>query len=225
MMLMLKGIGVLEEVPRERRWRQHMTTALQEHAHAHVSSTLAQVSEILAHVQDTMGDIYSRETCACACSGRVSSETCACACSGRGSSALAHFSARVQDAMGDIYSRVTRAVLDLFASLSEFYGAPPRHEQADTSVCSSEKTLKAWLVQQEEYDAWRQAVSAVRRGRGLNRAPECAQMKKSARRVLLILHPDKLQRIHPTCAQGRGAFLAADFNAEYDTQKRLCAGH
>ena len=174
--LMLKGIGVLEEVPRERRWRQQMTSALPEHAHAHVSS------------------------------------------------ALAHVSARVQDAMGDIYSRVTRAVLDLFASLSEFYGASARHEQADASVCSSEKTLKAWLVQQDEYNAWRQAVSAVRGGRGWNRAPECAQMKKSARRVLLILHPDKLQRIHPTCAQGRGALLAADFNAEYDTQKRLCAG-
>ena len=139
--------------------------------------------------------------------------------------ALAQVSARVRDAMSDIYSRVTRAVLDLFASLAEFYSARAMHEQADANVCSSEKTLKAWLVRQDEYAVWRQAVSAVRRGRGWNMARECAQMKKSARRVLLILHPDKLQLIHPTCAQGRGAFLAADFNAEYDTQKRLCAGH
>ena len=139
--------------------------------------------------------------------------------------ALAQVSARVRDAMSDIYSRVTRAVLDLFASLAEFYSARALHEQADANVCSSEKTLKAWLVRQDEYAVWRQAVSAVRRGRGWNMARECAQMKKSARRVLLILHPDKLQLIHPTCAQGRGAFLAADFNAEYDTQKRLCAGH
>jgi hypothetical protein len=50
-------------------------------------------------------------------------------------------------------------------------------------------------------------------------------MKKSARRALLILHPDKFKLIHPTCPQGRSGFLTADFNAEYDTQKRLCAGH
>ena len=82
--------------------------------------------------------------------------------------------------------------------------------------------MKRWLASHTEYDGWRRAVSAVRAGHGLQEA--CRDMKRSARRVLLLVHPDKFAMAHPGCVPGASALLAADFNSEYSVQKAKCAG-
>ena len=117
-------------------------------------------------------------------------------------------------------------VLDLFGSAHAFYHATLSHaaSSSSSSICRSPHTLKRWLTSQDEYHAWRRAVSAVRNAttRDINSA--CGNVKRSARKVLLLLHPDRFERLHPACRKGASDLLAKDFSSEYQTQKDLCAG-
>ena len=56
-------------------------------------------------------------------------------------------------------------------------------------VSLSQKNMKAWLTSHEEYENWRRAASGVRKRQDL--AVMCPSMKKNARKILLLLHPDK----------------------------------
>ena len=49
-------------------------------------------------------------------------------------------------------------------------------------------------------------------------------MKSAARRVLLLVHPDKFLALHPLCkGQTSSEMLARDFNSEYQILKESCS--
>ena len=56
-------------------------------------------------------------------------------------------------------------------------------------VSLSQKNMKAWLTSHEEYENWRRAASGVRKRQDL--AVMCPTMRRWARKILLLLHPDK----------------------------------
>jgi len=90
-------------------------------------------------------------------------------------------------------------------------------------ICTSEREQKRWLSSQDAYDVWRRAASRVRVGRSVE---GCRKVKSAARKVLLLVHPDKFLALHPSCS-GRGSseLLARDFNREYQVLKDLCSGY
>ena len=48
-------------------------------------------------------------------------------------------------------------------------------------------------------------------------------MKSAARRVLLLVHPDKFLALHPSCkGYGSSEVLARDFTREYQILKESC---
>jgi hypothetical protein len=117
----------------------------------------------------------------------------------------------------------TADLLQLFVSAAEFLSVRAKQEvEGDSSrVCSSPGALREWLNNRNEYHAWRDAVRAVRTGR--NSSSSCARMRKAARHLLLIIHPDKFAMIHPACPRDMSTSLAAEFSSEYDKHKTLCA--
>ena len=88
-------------------------------------------------------------------------------------------------------------------------------------ACSSPGAFREWLNNRNEYHAWRKAVRAVRAERN---SGSCAKMRKAARYLLLIIHPDKFEMIRPACPRDMSTSLAAEFSSEYDKHKTLCAG-
>ena len=163
------AVGLVEEEPSERRWRQQAFEA--------VSKQLTEASE------------------------------------------------RIYQATEFILSKLHSLVLELFESDAQFARcrARPGQEGARSSshVCSSQGALREWLYKRDEYHSWRSAMQGVRFG--FNRGPACARMRKAARKVLLILHPDKFAQIHPECPKDMSTSLAAEFGSQYDEQKALCA--
>mmetsp|Transcript_30897 Transcript_30897/g.49854 ORF Transcript_30897/g.49854 Transcript_30897/m.49854 type:complete len:611 (-) Transcript_30897:408-2240(-) len=149
---------------------------------------------------------------------------------------LQHFSSIVTDTSDLIYtsfhtsfhqvlSQLHTCIEDLFGSASAFYAATLKHAASSTSaaICHSPQTLKLWLTNQEEYNVWRRAVSAVRNAPSRDMQTVCGAVKRSARKVLLLLHPDRFERMHPACHKGASDVIAKDFNNEYQVQKDLCA--
>jgi hypothetical protein len=143
--------------------------------------------------------------------------------------ALTHASSRLQDlgaqASQHLLSQLYSIVLELFASLSEFNSFLFSEAESwySNHVCSSERNMKVWLDNRKEYHDWYDAKRAVKTGR--NKGLACAKMKKAARSLLKILHPDKFKLVHPTCREGASTFLVQIFTEEYEIQKLLCAGH
>ena len=117
-------------------------------------------------------------------------------------------------------------VLDLFGSAHAFYQATLNRaaSSSSSSICRSPHTLKRWLTSQDEYHVWRRAISAVRNAPTRDINAVCSNVKRSARKVLLLLHPDRFERLHPACHKGASDLLAKDFNSEYQIQKDVCAG-
>ena len=139
-------------------------------------------------------------------------------------SALSAASERIYTATQYVLSQLHRMVLELFASAAEFLSVRARQEEEGYSsrACSSPGALREWLNTRNEYHSWRDAVHAVRAGR--NSGSSCAKMRKAARQLLLIIHPDKFAMIHPACPRDMSTSLAAEFTSEYDKHKALCAG-
>ena len=124
----------------------------------------------------------------------------------------------------DLFSTLHVVVVDLFESTMDFYRHVIKTRKTSYSlhICSSKKHMKQWLASEYGYNEWRRAVSAVRGGD--NGEGGCRAMRRSARNVLMLLHPDKFSQLHPDCPRGASSDLTADFLAEYEIQKQLCAG-
>jgi len=139
-------------------------------------------------------------------------------------SALSAASERIYTATQYVLSHLHRMVLELFASAAEFLSVRAKQEEEGDSsrMCSSPGALREWLNNRNEYHAWRDAVRAVRAER--NSGSSCARMRKAARHLLLVIHPDKFAMIHPACPRDMSTPLAAEFSSEYDKHKTLCAG-
>ena len=138
-------------------------------------------------------------------------------------SALSAASERIYSATQYVLSQLHRMVLELFASAAEFLSVRAKQEEGESSrVCSSPGALREWLNNRNEYHAWQNAVRAVRAER--NSGSACAKMRKAARHLLLIIHPDKFAMRHPACPRDMSTSLAAEFSSEYDKHKTLCAG-
>jgi len=122
-----------------------------------------------------------------------------------------------------LLGQLQECITDLFHDAHSFYklrcGGWKRASSPD--ICTSERSQKRWLSTQEEYNSWRQAVSRVR----VSRSPEgCRQMKSAARRVLLLVHPDKFLALHPSCkGHASSEVLARNFNSEYQFLKESCS--
>ena len=144
---------------------------------------------------------------------------------------LAEASDRIYQATKFILSQLHSLVLELFASAAHFERCRAKQGQeearASAHVCSSQGALREWLHKRDEYSKWRSAmrgVKSVTSSWGGNRGPACGKMKKAARNLLLILHPDKFAQMHPGCPQDMSTPLAAELNSQYDDLKALCAG-
>jgi hypothetical protein len=112
-------------------------------------------------------------------------------------------------------------VLDLFDSVSNFLRNPFKASHSlDTSICNSRRAQKNWLSSSHMcYANWQKTVKSVE-----NHANQqnCKDMRKYARQVLLVVHPDKFDLLHPQCKQGSSAHLAAEFNNQYNRLKDKC---
>ena len=125
------------------------------------------------------------------------------------------------DAMESLLSRLSSTVLDLFDSWREFYQAQAKARAQSSSICNNTQRLKKWLLGLEEHHVWNLAASKVRRHAS---GATCKEMKNAARRLLLLVHPDKFLQSHPECSRGASEPLARDFNNEYSELKAMCAG-
>ena len=125
------------------------------------------------------------------------------------------------DAMESLLSRLSSTVLDLFDSWREFYQAQAKARAQSSSICNNTQRLKKWLLGLEEHHVWNLAASKVRRHAS---GATCKEMKNAARRLLLLVHPDKFLQSHPECTRGASEPLARDFNNEYSELKAMCAG-
>ena len=121
-----------------------------------------------------------------------------------------------------ILGQLQACIADLFDNAQDFYKqwCAEWKRASSPDVCTSERSQKRWLSSQEEYNNWRQAASRVRERPSRE---ECRQMKSAARRVLLLVHPDKFLALHPSCkGYGSSEVLARDFNREYQILKESC---
>ena len=126
------------------------------------------------------------------------------------------------EALSWLLGQLQACIADLFDKMQDFYKQRCAEWKRASSpdVCTSERSQKRWLISQEDYNYWRQAASRVR----VRPSPEgCRQMKSAARRVLLLVHPDKFLALHPSCkGYGSSEVLARDFNREYQILKESC---
>ena len=123
--------------------------------------------------------------------------------------------------MESLLSRLSSTVLDLFDTWREFYQAQAKTRAQSSSICKNTQRLKKWLQGLEEYRVWSLAASKVRRQAS---GATCKEMKSRARRVLLLVHPDKFLQSHPECTREASEPLARDFNNEYSELKAMCVG-
>lgn len=118
--------------------------------------------------------------------------------------------------------KLRACITDLFLNAQDFYQQRCAEWKRASSpdICSSVRAQKRWLSSQAEYDSWRQAASRVRTRQS---SEGCRAMKSAARRVLLLVHPDKFLALHPSCkGHGSSEVLASDFNREYEFLKEAC---
>lgn len=115
-------------------------------------------------------------------------------------------------------------IADLFHDAQEFYTqwCAEWKRASSPGICTRERAQKRWLDSLEEYRTWRQVASRLR----VRPSPEvCRQMRSAARRVLLLVHPDKFLALHPSCKGiGSSELLARDFNREYQILREACRG-
>ena len=127
------------------------------------------------------------------------------------------------EALSWLLGQLQACIADLFDKMQDFYKQRCAEWKRASSpdVCTSERSQKRWLISQEDYNYWRQAASRVR----VRPSPEgCRQMKSAARRVLLLVHPDKFLALHPSCkGHASSEVLARNFNSEYQFLKESCS--
>ena len=144
--------------------------------------------------------------------------------------------AAAQQTLERLVSQLNSIVLDLFDGLHAFVatsGALGYEANIFPRFCRSPEGMKGWMEALPDFAAWRRAASAVRSaggGSGKARADAaapsheaCSEMKRTARGVLLIVHPDKFAQAHPACPADASSLLVADFIEEYHALKSLCA--
>ncbi len=140
-----------------------------------------------------------------------------------------------QQTLERLIAQLNSIVLDLFDGFHAFVATSGALGEANTAprFCRSPEGMKTWMEALPDFTAWRRAASAVHsacgsigKARGDAAAPPqqaCSEMKRTARGVLLIVHPDKFAQAHPACPADASSLLVADFIAEYYSLKSLCA--
>ena len=135
--------------------------------------------------------------------------------------ALASGFAALRQSISNVLHRLKEMVLDLFDSVSNFLGSLfEASPSLNTSICNSRRAQKKWLLSLHMcYANWQETVTSVEKHAYQQ---NCKDMRKYARQVLLVVHPDKFDLLHPQCKQGSSAHLAAEFNNQYNHLKDKC---
>ena len=113
-------------------------------------------------------------------------------------------------------------VVDLFKTMENFarqvLRLPPSE---DNSICDSIHLQKKWLASTAEYAEYKKAKESI-----MQKPTEmnCSGMRRDVRQVLLLVHPDKFNTLHPKCPPKSSHQLAAELNGEYDELKGRCRG-
>jgi hypothetical protein len=124
-------------------------------------------------------------------------------------------------ALSQFISRLKEMVLDLFDSVLSFFRDPfQASHSVNTSICKSLRAQKKWLSSSHKcYANWQKTVKSVEKHAY---EQNCHDMRQYARQVLLVVHPDKFNLLHPQCKQGSSAHLAAEFSDQYTRLKDKC---
>jgi hypothetical protein len=135
--------------------------------------------------------------------------------------ALAPEFAALLQSISNVLERLKEMVLDLFDSVLNFIRDPHQASRSpNTSICNSCRAQKKWLSSSHMcYANWQETVKSVEKHAYQQ---NCKDMRKYARQVLLVVHPDKFDLLHPQCKQGSSAHLAAEFNNQYNRLKDKC---
>ena len=153
---------------------------------------------------------------------------------GQAEKAWQHLAA-AQQTLERLVVQLNSIALDLFDDVYAFAAtsAIGSASNAAPRFCRSPEGMTRWMEDLPDFIAWRRAASAMRsadgssgkvRGDASGPSQEaCSEMKRTARHVLLIVHPDKFSQAHPACPADASSLLAADFIHEYHSLKRLCA--
>ena len=110
----------------------------------------------------------------------------------------------LRPAMRWLLEQLHACVLDLFSSAARFYEhATGAGDEDSDAFCSSQASIERWLRGHQDYKAWQRASRRVSRAlTQAGREQACKDVRKSARRVLLLVHPDKFASAHPRCEYG-----------------------
>ena len=112
-------------------------------------------------------------------------------------------------------------VLDLFDDVSNFFlNFFQPSDSSNTAICNSLRAQKKWLSSSHTcFAEWQETAKSVEKHAN---SQNCEHMRRYARKVLLVVHPDKFDAQHPQCKKGSSARLAAEFNAQYNYLKDRC---
>ena len=131
--------------------------------------------------------------------------------------------AALRHAISSVFDSLYQMVLDLFESVSNFSrrnGFFPTSHSPNTAICNSLRAQKKWLSSSHTcYAEWQETAKSVEKHAN---SQNCEHMRRYARKVLLVVHPDKFDAQHPQCKKGSSARLAAEFNAQYNYLKDRC---
>ena len=124
----------------------------------------------------------------------------------------------------DLWRFLRDMVADLWKSMKDFarsvLGLPPPD---DYSICDSTRAQREWLASTNntlhvEYNKVKRSIKKQPTERN------CSTMRRCMRQVLLLVHPEKFDVLHPKCPPHSSHRLAAEFNAEYTELKSKCGG-
>jgi hypothetical protein len=109
-------------------------------------------------------------------------------------------------------------VAELFGSYTNLLSTPAPLGTAPE--CDSHEQVRAWVRASVES---RELALQVRRAERRPAAAACKQAKRTARALLVLVHPDKFDAAHPACPRGVSAAAAASLNDDYRRLKAACA--
>ena len=129
--------------------------------------------------------------------------------------------AALRHAISRVFDGLYQMVLDLFDDVSNFFlNFFQPSDSSNTAICNSLRAQKKWLSSSHTcFAEWQKTARSVEKHAN---AQNCADMRRYARQVLLVVHPDKFDRLHPQCKPGSSARLAAEFNDQYNWLKDKC---